>query len=166
MNSAKVTALDEAMIQKALDVAQAAIEKGEAGVGAVLCWRGEVLATGHNMFEETKDMTLHAEMATLRQASKKIAEMSDEEKQDLAIYVSLEPCLMCFAAISFVGIRKVVFSAYIEDANQEALIARGLTCSELNPLLTKGPLELVEGVKNEAGKRLLAEMGKRRKLNQ
>ena len=86
--------------------------------------------------------------------------LSTEEKAHLTLYVTLEPCLICLSAISFVGIKRVVYAALAEDANAEELIARGLTAEQLNPLLTRGPLELVPGVLRAEGRGLLARMGK------
>lgn len=148
------------MMQIALKEAQQAIEKGEAGVGAVLTFGNEILAVTHNMYEETRDKTAHAEMVALRQTAVRLDSLKPEELARVTIYVTLEPCLMCLSAISFVGIKRVVFSAFNKDANQEAWIARGIDSETINPLLVKGPLELVTGVKHEEGKKLLEEMGK------
>ena len=83
-----------------------------------------------------------------------------EEKTHLTLYVTLEPCLMCLSAISFVGIKRVVYAALAGDANAEEQIARGLTAKQLNPLLTRGRLELVPGVLRAQGRELLTRMGK------
>lgn len=56
----------------------------------------------------------------------------------------------------------MVYAALAEDANVEELIARGLTAQTLNPLLTRGLLELVPGVLRAEGRELLARMGKLR----
>ncbi|GCE45939.1 tRNA(adenine34) deaminase [Thermosporothrix hazakensis] len=65
---------------------------------------------------------------------------------------------MCFAALSFVG--GVVYAALNEDGKEEIAIARGITLEQLNPLLIRGPVELVPGVRREEGRELLALMGK------
>jgi tRNA(adenine34) deaminase len=67
---------------------------------------------------------------------------------------------MCAAAISFAGLRRVVYSALTEDINEEQVIVRGITIDTINPLFSRGPLELVPGVLREEGKELLALMGK------
>ena len=69
---------------------------------------------------------------------------------------------MCLSAISFVGIKRVVYAALAEDANAEEMIARGLTAQKVNPLLTRGPLDLLPGVMRAQGRELLARMGKLR----
>lgn len=154
------TAKDEEMIGIVIAEAQRAISNGKAGVGSLILWRDEILALGHNMFEETGDMTAHGEMTVLRQAARRLSQMSDEEKKDLCIYVTLEPCLMCLSAISFVGIKRVVYSALAEDANEEEWVARGISADKINPLLVRGPLELIPGVRREEGKALLRRMDK------
>lgn len=158
MSIGKPTPKDEQMIQ-AIAIAQAAIDNGKAGVGAILLWQDEIIAN-HNMYEETGDITAHAEMVVLQKAAKRLDMMTNEDKAKIILYTTLEPCLMCLSAISFVGIKRVVYSAIATDANEEELVAKGITAIEINPLLTRGEIELVPAVKREAGISLLAQMGK------
>jgi tRNA(adenine34) deaminase len=155
------TSLDLEMIEKVLTEAETAIEQGGAGVASLLLWRDEILACDHNLYEETKDVTAHAEMTVLRKSAKRIDAMSEEEKQDLTIYTSLEPCLMCFSAISFAGIKRIVYSALNADATEDAWIADDITIDFINQRLVKGKIELVPGVLRERGKKILAQMGKK-----
>jgi tRNA(adenine34) deaminase len=156
------TPQDLAMMEKAINEAQQAIDAGKAGVVALLLWRTEIVALGHNRYAETGDMTAHGEIVVLRTAAALLNALSAEERAHLTIYTTLEPCLMCLSAISFVGIKRVVYAALAEDANAEELIARGLTAEKLNPLFTRGPLELVPGVLRTEGRELLKRMGKLR----
>jgi tRNA(adenine34) deaminase len=156
----KPTAKDEEMMEQAIAEAQAAIKNGKAGVGALLLWQDEVLAIAHNMHVETGDITAHAEMVVLRKAAKRLDQMSEAEKADLTLYSTLEPCLMCLSAISFVGIKRVVYSALTKDAKAEDMVAKGITADTINPLLIRGQMELVSGVKREQGIDLLRQMGK------
>lgn len=160
MSIGKPTPKDEQMIEQAIAIAQAAIDNGKAGVGAILLWQDEIVAKSHNMYEETGDITAHAEMVVLQKAAKRLDQMTNEDLAKLTLYTTLEPCLMCLSAISFVGIKRVVYSAIATDANEEELIAKGITAVEISPLLTRGEIELVPGVKREAGISLLAQMGK------
>jgi tRNA(adenine34) deaminase len=112
------------------------------------------------MYAERRDKTAHAEMVALRQIARRLDNLDPEQLARLTVYVSLEPCLMCLSAISFVGIKRLVFSAFNKDADKEAWIARGLDTETVNPLLVKGPLAVVGGVKREAGIKLLQEMNK------
>lgn len=94
----------------ALQEAEAAAQRGEVPVGAVLVSSaGEILARAGNETEALRDPTAHAEMLALRIAA------SRRESPRLAecdLYVTLEPCAMCTAAISFARLRRVVFAAY------------------------------------------------------
>jgi tRNA(adenine34) deaminase len=153
------TTKDEEMMEKALNEARTAIANGGVGIGALLLWRDEILAIDHNRCDEG-DLTAHAEMVALRIAGQRLHQMSESDKADLTLYTTLEPCLMCLSAISFVGIKRVVYSALNQDGTEDIWIARGITTEQINNLLVRGPLELVPGVKHSEGKELLVLMGK------
>jgi tRNA(adenine34) deaminase len=95
----------------ALDEARAAGQRGEVPVGAVIVnpARDEILAQAGNRVEELADPTAHAEMIAIRRATAK-AGLSRLVGCDL--YVTLEPCPMCAAAISLARIRRLYFGAY------------------------------------------------------
>ncbi len=150
---------DIELMEKALAEAEAALNHGCAGVAALLRWKNEILALDHNRFEETRDMTDHGEIAVLRKCARQLSAMSEEEKDALTIYVTLEPCLMCLSAISFVGIKRVVYSALNADATEDCWIARDITSEYINARLVRGPLVLVPGVLREKGRHLLERMG-------
>jgi tRNA(adenine34) deaminase len=93
----------------ALTEARAAAARGEVPVGAVVVSaKGEVLARAGNRTLELKDPTAHAEMLVLREAA---AKRNSERLTDCDLYVSLEPCAMCAAAVSFARIRRIYFGA-------------------------------------------------------
>ncbi|MFL5661305.1 MAG: nucleoside deaminase, partial [Ktedonobacteraceae bacterium] len=117
MSGHRPTAQDLAMMEKAIHEARRAIDAGKAGVAALLLWHDEIVALGHNRYAETGDLTAHGEMVVLRSAAEFLRALTAEEKAYLTIYVTLEPCLMCLSAISFVGIKRVVYAALAEDAN-------------------------------------------------
>lgn len=95
----------------ALDEARAAGQRGEVPVGAVIVnpAREDILAQAGNRVEELADPTAHAEMIAIRRATAK-AGLSRLVGCDL--YVTLEPCPMCAAAISLARIRRLYFGAY------------------------------------------------------
>jgi tRNA(adenine34) deaminase len=154
------TEQDQKFMAQAIAEAQHAIDNGKAGVGALLALGDEVIAIGHNEFEETQDQINHAEIVVLHRASDRLAQLSDEEKEQLTIYTTLEPCLMCMSALSIAGIKRVVYSALTEDANEEQRVVKGLTAPDVSSDLSRGAMEMVPGVQREAGKSLLAQMGK------
>ena len=92
----------------ALAEAKAAAEAGEVPVGCVIARGGEVLAKAGNRTLRDRDPTAHAEILALRAAAAKI---ESERLIDCDLYVTLEPCTMCAAAISFARIRRLYFGA-------------------------------------------------------
>lgn len=157
-----ISAVDEKMMARTLAYAHAALDKGSVGIAALLSRGDEILDLEHNQFQETKDATDHAEMVVLRRMARYLSQLSEEEKHELTLYSSLEPCLMCMAAISFAGLKRIVFSAYNADGIDEVTVASGLTSEQVNQALTRGPLTLLGGVQREEGKEILARMGKLR----
>lgn len=96
-------------MQVALDQAVAAAGRGEVPVGAVLVAPdGEIVAMAGNRTRELADPTAHAEMLVIREACR----MAGSERLiGYDLYVTLEPCPMCAAAISFARIRRLYFGA-------------------------------------------------------
>ena len=93
----------------ALDEARAAAARGEVPVGAVLVGPdGAVLARAGNRTRERADPTAHAEMEVIREAT---ARLGAERLTGCDLYVTLEPCPMCAAAISFARIRRLYYGA-------------------------------------------------------
>lgn len=96
---------------EALAEARLAAEAGEVPVGAVLveAASGEILTRAHNRVERDADPTAHAEMLAIRAAA---VNLGAKRLTGADLYVTLEPCPMCAAAISFARLRRVVFGAY------------------------------------------------------
>lgn len=88
--------------------AEAAAIRGEVPVGAVVVSNGSVLASAGNRTRELNDPTAHAEMLAIREAANKL---SSERLTAADLYVTLEPCTMCAAAISFARLRRLYFGA-------------------------------------------------------
>ena len=95
-------------MQLALAEARAAALRGEVPVGAAVLRKGQVLARAGNRTLELKDPTAHAEMLALRIACETIG---SERLIGCDLYVTLEPCPMCAAAISFARVRRLYFAA-------------------------------------------------------
>jgi tRNA(Arg) A34 adenosine deaminase TadA len=93
----------------ALDEAIQARELGEVPIGAVVVGAaGEILASAGNRTLTSRDPTAHAELLAIRDAC---AKLGSERLIDCDLYVTLEPCAMCAAAISFARIRRLYFGA-------------------------------------------------------
>ncbi len=97
-------------MQIALDEARRAAARGEVPVGAVVVdAAGNIVAQAGNETEAAHDPTAHAEILALRRAA---ARLQTPRLPDCDLYVTLEPCAMCAAAISFARIRRLYFGAY------------------------------------------------------
>lgn len=92
----------------ALFEARAAMERGEVPVGAVIIRGGAILARAGNQTLQDKDPTAHAEILAIRRACQ---EAASERLTGCDLYVTLEPCAMCAAAISFARLRRLYFAA-------------------------------------------------------
>ena len=92
----------------ALCEAEAAAARGEVPIGAVVALGDTIVAQAGNRTRERNDPTAHAEMLAIRDAA---ASLSAERLASADLYVTLEPCTMCAAAISFARIRRLYFGA-------------------------------------------------------
>jgi tRNA(adenine34) deaminase len=92
----------------ALTEARLAATRGEVPVGAVLVLDGEVIASGGNRTRELNDITAHAEIEVIREGCRILG---DERLPGTDLYVTLEPCTMCAAAISFARLRRLYYGA-------------------------------------------------------
>ena len=96
-------------MQLALGQARLARDAGEVPVGAVLVLRDRLIATGANRPISGCDPTAHAEIEALRAGA---TALGSYRLTDSVLYVTLEPCLMCAAAIVHARVRRVVFGAW------------------------------------------------------
>ncbi len=99
---------DEYFMKKALQEAEAAFEKGEIPVGAVIVINNQVIARSHNLTEMLIDVTAHAEMQSITAAANFLG---GKYLKDCTLYVTLEPCQMCAGALYWSQISKIVFGA-------------------------------------------------------
>lgn len=100
--------LPNAFMQLALEQARAAMP-AEVPIGAVIVQGERVIAAAHNLTETRTDPTAHAELLVIRAACEKLG---TPRLTDCDLYVTLEPCPMCAAAISFARIRRLYYGAY------------------------------------------------------
>jgi tRNA(adenine34) deaminase len=98
----------ESYMLAALVEAEAAAARGEVPVGALLVVDGRVLARAGNRTRALADPTAHAELLVIRQAC---ATVGSDRLENADLYVTLEPCAMCAAAISFARVRRLYFAA-------------------------------------------------------
>lgn len=132
----------------ALDEARAAGARGEVPVGAVVVAPdGRIIARAGNRTRETSDPTAHAEMLAIRAAC---AALGSERLTGHDLYVTLEPCPMCAAAISFARIRRLYYAAADPKSGGVAQGARVFS----HPQCHHVP-EIYDGIGAEAAEALL-----------
>jgi tRNA(adenine34) deaminase len=95
-------------MDEALDEARAAAAAGEVPIGCVIVRDGAIVARAFNRTLLDRDPTAHAEMLAIRAAG---AALGSERLVECDLYVTLEPCAMCAAAISFARIRRLYYGA-------------------------------------------------------
>src|SRR6266508_4361528 len=98
----------QSFMDMALEEAHAAADAGEVPIGCVIVCDGDVIAQAGNRTLADRDPTAHAEMAAIRRAAEALG---SERLVDCDLYVTLEPCTMCAAAISFARIRRLYYGA-------------------------------------------------------
>ena len=105
---------DKYFMSKALEEAKLAFQKDEIPVGAVITIKDKIISRAHNMTEQLSDVTAHAEMLAITSASNYIG---GKYLKGCTIYVTLEPCAMCVAAIKYSQIDRIVYGA--SDTNKK-----------------------------------------------
>jgi tRNA(adenine34) deaminase len=98
----------QSFMDDALSEARAANAAGEVPVGCVIVREGKIIARAANRTLRDRDPTAHAEMLAVRQAA---SALGSERLTDCDLYVTLEPCAMCAAALSFARIRRLYYGA-------------------------------------------------------
>lgn len=99
---------DERMMREALAEAMAARDEDEVPIGAVVCCKGRIIARGHNMSERLLDPSAHAEMIALTAACEALG---SKRLCDCTLYVTVEPCPMCAAALGWAQLGRLVYGA-------------------------------------------------------
>jgi tRNA(adenine34) deaminase len=95
-------------MQLALSEAQKAFAMGEVPVGCVIVADGQVVGRGHNLTETLADVTAHAEIQAITAAANTLG---GKYLSQCALYVTVEPCVMCAGAIGWAQIKRVVYGA-------------------------------------------------------
>lgn len=148
-NFARCMNLDDVIYMRdAIKQAMKAKDIGEVPIGAVIVFKGEIIATGYNVRETLQETLSHAELIAIRRANEKIGSWRLE---DCTLYVTLEPCPMCAGAIVQSRIKRVVYGAVDQKAgcagtlmnlldderfNHQAELSSGVLEEECGHLLT------------------------------
>jgi tRNA(adenine34) deaminase len=109
---------DAYFMRRALQEAEAAFDKGEIPVGAVIVIDNRIIARAHNLTETLNDVTAHAEMQAITSAANFLG---GKYLQKCTLYVTLEPCQMCAGALYWSQISNVVYAATDETRGFRAM---------------------------------------------
>ena len=99
---------DEQYMQEALREAQAAAAEREVPIGGVVVCGGRIIARAHNLTERLTDVTAHAEMQLIGMAAEYLG---GKYLNDCTLYVTVEPCPMCAAALAWAQLGRLVYGA-------------------------------------------------------
>ena len=138
---------DNFVMKKALELAKKANALCEVPVGAVIVdSEGEIIGRGYNLVEKKKSQLAHAELLAISKAVKKIGNW---RLDGCSIYITLEPCSMCFCALGLSRISRIVYGA------DSPLFGYHLDrCEDLN-IYKKHIKEIVSGIGKETSIKLL-----------
>lgn len=128
-----------------LALEQAKLTESDVPIAALIVRNGEIIASAVNSKELLNDPTSHAEMIVIREAAQKLGSWRLE---DVTLYVTLEPCPMCAAAIMYSRIPKVVFGAY------DALYGAMGSAIDMSEYIRHRP-QVIGGIEEEACKSVL-----------
>jgi guanine deaminase len=104
---------DKSLLLRAVEIAADGIGKGSGPFGAVVTKEGKIISEASNRVVLNNDPTAHAEILAIRQAA---SVLKSHDLGDCTLYTSCEPCPMCFGAIYWAGIKKVVYACDRTDA--------------------------------------------------
>ena len=134
---------DEYFMNEALKQANKALQGEEVPVGALVVNQNRIIARAHNMTQQLNDVTAHAEMIAITSASNYLG---SKYLKGCTLYVTLEPCLMCAAAMKWAQLDRIVYAA--SDPKE------GFSRVEQNVLHKK--TEVVSGILKEKASALLS----------
>lgn len=104
---------DKIFLRRAIEIAINGIKKGGGPFGAVISINGNIISESINQVVVTNDPTAHAEILAIRQAA---SVLKTHDLNGCTLYTSCEPCPMCFGAIYWAGIKRVIYASDRSDA--------------------------------------------------
>lgn len=149
--------IDDKYMKLAIEEAKLAYKENEVPVGAVIILNDKIIAKSHNLRQNTNDITNHAELIAIREASKKIG---DWRLDDAIMYVTLFPCPMCASAIIQSRIKKIVIGASTNDLKTKKIVLEILEGNNTSPRV-----EYKEGILESDCQNLLSDFFKEQRKN-
>ncbi|KAK2703277.1 tRNA-specific adenosine deaminase 2-like [Artemia franciscana] len=137
--------MDEFFLNSAFDLAHAALSNGEVPVGCVFVYQNQVIATGRNEVNETKNATRHAEMICIDQVVSYCQQKNldiGEVFKNVDVWVTVEPCIMCASALQQLKIRSVYYGCSNDRFGGCGSVLDVASVSDSFPNVVKGLREL------------------------
>ena len=148
--------IDVTFMRQAIELARKGRESNEVPVGAVVTFKGEIIGKGFNKCIQNHDPTAHAEIIALRAAAKHVG---NYRLKECNLYVTLEPCLMCFGALVHARISKLIYGA--DDIKTGALQHNK---DQINFTKLNHKFEITSGILKEECAELLSSFFKEKRL--
>lgn len=148
--------VDVTFMRQAIELARKGGESNEVPVGAVVTFKGEIIGKGFNQCIQNHDPTAHAEIIAIRAAAKHVG---NYRLNECNLYVTLEPCLMCFGALVHARISKLIYGA--DDIKTGALQHNK---DQINFTKLNHKFEITSGILKEECAELLSSFFKERRL--
>jgi len=138
----KASFSDEHFMRFALEKAREGGAAGQAPFAACIVKDGEIIACEHNAVWQETDSTLHAEVHAIRVAERRLRTI---DLSTCTIYSTTEPCPMCFAAIHWARIDRIVFGNFIADARKLGFSELTISNQQMKEI-GGSPVEIVSGI--------------------
>jgi tRNA(adenine34) deaminase len=146
---------DTFFMKEALKEAQKAFEADEVPIGAVAVYKNQIIGRGHNRTEHLQDPTAHAEIIAITAAANALGSWRLE---DVDVYTTIEPCIMCAGALVLARVRKVIFGA-----RDEKFGGCGSIFNIVNEQKLNHQIEINEGLLKEQASSLMKRFFKKKR---
>lgn len=148
--------VDVTFMHQAIKLAKKGRELNEVPVGALVTFKGEIVGKGYNQCIQNQDPTAHAEIIAMRAAAKHIG---NYRLNECNLYVTLEPCLMCFGACVHARISKLIYGA--DDLKIGAVKSN---LEQINSTKLNHKFEIISGILKEECAEVLSSFFKEKRL--
>ena len=148
--------VDFTFMRQAIKLAKKGRELNEVPVGAIVTFKGEIVGKGYNQCIQNQDPTAHAEIIAMRAAAKHIG---NYRLNECNLYVTLEPCLMCFGACVHARISKLIYGA--DDLKIGAVKSN---LGQINSTKLNHKFEIISGILKEECAEILSNFFKEKRL--
>jgi tRNA(adenine34) deaminase len=146
---------DEFFMKEALKEAQKAYKEDEVPIGAIVVYKNQIIGRGHNQTERLKDPTAHAEILAITAAANAL---SSWRLNDVIVYSTVEPCVMCSGALVLGRVKRIVFAT-----RDTKFGGCGSVVNVVNEEKLNHQIEITEGVLEDQATSLLQSFFEKRR---